>query len=54
MVSARTFHNDPGIAIQRSQVTGKLIQVLGCMGNIKGFTDDSAAGLQDCYGTLSL
>ena len=54
MVSARTFHNDPGIALQRDQILSKFTQVLGCVGNVKRLTDHSAARLQDCYGTLPL
>lgn len=38
----------------KARIPNKLIQALGCVGNVKGFTDYNAVRLQDCYGTLPL
>ena len=50
----RTFNNNPGIAIQYVQVLNQFIQVLGCVGNIKGVTDHSAFSLPNGYGALPI
>ena len=35
------------------KINSKFMQVLGCVGNVKGLTDHSAARLQDCNSALA-